>query len=272
MTPRPSVKSIISALLPLTSLSAWASLMLYYYFTQQLNSLLHPLFRPLTLAAGILMIVLILVRLKEYYESGEEALVCGDRCRDTAQITPAKIMGTFILVLPVLICLQYEPRTFSLQTIKNRGVEISARSVSPDSATGDASISSEEANSIITPGETYETDVVELLLLADEPEARKSLENHRIALLVQVVYPESLDKPGNAGVIYGVRLFMNCCAADARPTGVAIKGTLPKGMKEMDWARVEGVLRYRMVAGRLTPEVEALSLTPAPAPAEHFLY
>ena len=71
-----------------------------------------------------------------------------------------------------------------------------------------------------------------------------------------------------------VRMFMLCCAADARPVAVTIEapGTL-EGMTEMSWVKVIGKVQFRPISeGRDSAVVQAERILPTNPPAEIMLY
>jgi uncharacterized repeat protein (TIGR03943 family) len=79
---------------------------------------------------------------------------------------------------------------------------------------------------------------------------------------------------GPRGEPYLVRLYVGCCAADARPIKVGLTGDLPADLRPDQWIEVTG--RYSQqfdkdpVNGEIVPYVEAVSVKAIPAPEEPY--
>ena len=81
-------------------------------------------------------------------------------------------------------------------------------------------------------------------------------------------------KDSTDGRFQVVRMFMVCCAADARPVAVhalppSPNATLPA---EMAWAKVVGKVTFPLENGRRVPLVHADKVTPCDPPSEAMLY
>jgi uncharacterized membrane protein YcgQ (UPF0703/DUF1980 family) len=69
-----------------------------------------------------------------------------------------------------------------------------------------------------------------------------------------------------------IRMFITCCAADAKPMGVTVRcGTLPH-VSEMQWVRVTGKPTFPMEAGKRSAILEATGVEPCEAPSDPFVY
>jgi uncharacterized repeat protein (TIGR03943 family) len=79
---------------------------------------------------------------------------------------------------------------------------------------------------------------------------------------------------GPRGEPYLVRLYVGCCAADARPVKVGLTGDLPSDLRADQWIEVTG--RYTQqfdkdpVNGEVVPYVEATAVQVIPAPDEPY--
>lgn len=113
-------------------------------------------------------------------------------------------------------------------------------------------------------------EVVDLLFAADDPSLRPDFDGKQIEMVGQFLP----DRTGNKMKFQLVRMFMLCCAADARPVAVTIEapGTL-EGMTEMSWVKVIGKVNFRPLGeGRMSAVVQAERILPTNPPAEIMLY
>ena len=74
-----------------------------------------------------------------------------------------------------------------------------------------------------------------------------------------------------------VRMFMVCCAADARPIAIAVlppakANPQAKAPVEMAWTRVVGTVEFPLENGRRIPIIHAQTATPCDPPSEAMLY
>ncbi len=113
-------------------------------------------------------------------------------------------------------------------------------------------------------------EVVDLLFAADDQSMRPDFEGKQVEMIGQFLP----DRSGSKMKFQLVRMFMLCCAADARPVAVTIEapGTL-EGMTDMSWLKVIGKVSFRAGAdGRMTAVVQAERILPTTPPAEIMLY
>ncbi len=69
-----------------------------------------------------------------------------------------------------------------------------------------------------------------------------------------------------------VRMFIVCCAADARPLAVPVQVTGPTGATEMGWVKVTGKATYAKTGDRVHVILNADKVEPTDPPAEAMLY
>ncbi|MDK3156463.1 hypothetical protein QPK87_07720 [Kamptonema cortianum] len=271
MTRRRAFSEVLSGVFPLVSLTAWASLLVWFYFDPRMNALTSPFLHRWILLAGMFLVVIVVFRFVEIARFGLAALNCGEECRDSPELTSGKVIGFCALMIPVGIALVVDPTSFSGQFVRNRGVEMTAPGMI---APGVPQMTREEIESVLQEGVVYDTDVVEILMLADDSVARGVLEKKAVSMTAQIVYPEKSAStqidPG--GVFYAVRLYMLCCAADARPIGVLVRTHESLDVPEMSWGRLTGILNYVNYNGRMVPEITMTEYEKVPAPEEQYLY
>ena len=118
-------------------------------------------------------------------------------------------------------------------------------------------------------------EVTDLLFASEDDTMRPVFQNRTVEMLGQFMPV----KDAADGRFQMVRMFMVCCAADARPVGVQalppVAAAATKDAKlpqEMAWAKVVGTVTFPMENGRRVPLIQAQSVTPTDPPAEAMLY
>jgi uncharacterized repeat protein (TIGR03943 family) len=109
-------------------------------------------------------------------------------------------------------------------------------------------------------------EVTDLLYAESEDSLRKMFSDKTIEVLGQYL-------PGTEpGQFKLVRMFIVCCAADARPIAVPVKASVPTNIAEMGWVKVTGKSTYVKNGDRLHVLLNADTIEPADPPAEAMLY
>ena len=68
------------------------------------------------------------------------------------------------------------------------------------------------------------------------------------------------------------RMFIWCCAADARPIHVTVEVSAPVGVPDLQWVKVIGRPQYSFADGHAYLLVKAYSVVPIKAPRAAMLY
>lgn len=91
-------------------------------------------------------------------------------------------------------------------------------------------------------------------------------------VLTEGVYRSPDDQSEGYGLVF--RFYITCCAADALPIGVFVKGPDLDRLKDDDWARVRGVFSLRSIQGKDLPSLEVTEVIKIPTPPvqEQYLY
>ena len=112
--------------------------------------------------------------------------------------------------------------------------------------------------------------VVDLLYAAQDTSLRGDFKNQPIEMIGQLM-PETVNN-ANGKRFKLVRMFMVCCAADARPVAVLVESdTHPTG-EEMSWIKVVGTVEFPVENGRPVAVVKASKVTATDPPEETMLY
>ena len=120
-----------------------------------------------------------------------------------------------------------------------------------------------------TPDGRIVAEVLDLLYAAQDNALRKDFENKPVELIGQLM-PDTA-KPG--GLRYkAVRMFMTCCAADARPVATFFEVAQKPEVPEMSWIKVTGVATFPVENGRRIAVLKAERVEKCEPPAESMLY
>jgi uncharacterized membrane protein YcgQ (UPF0703/DUF1980 family) len=68
------------------------------------------------------------------------------------------------------------------------------------------------------------------------------------------------------------RMFIWCCAADARPIHVTVEVSAPVNVPDMQWVKVVGTSEYSFSSGHAHVVLKADSVVPVKSPKDAMLY
>lgn len=253
-------------------LTIWGTTFLYMFFSGRVINALHPSFRlPLGFAGFVLLLLAAGVLFLREAVSTEE------------RPPWALLFTAAILTVPLLIVVAASPDKFDATFVLNRGYVQNASEIAnytpyvePALPTEDGSVGaavpSDPAETFLpkTPEGHIKLQTIDLVYAAEEPSMRQDIEGKNVELIGQFMPARAHNAAGNRFDL--VRMFMNCCAADARPVAALVQGARPEGVQEMGWVRVVGRATFPFEGGRQIPVVEAESVTSCDPPQESFIY
>lgn len=286
--------------LPSLALLAWAGVLLIFAWTGRINSLLVPAFRPWVVVAGLILAVMALITILAAkhlpaHEHDHDHSGDGDCGHTIIGSLFGKLLTFTILIVPILAAATFAPESFSARTVRNRGLISDAASFGTapatslpaaalfqepplPSKTGSPAPAAEPEtgpDSVIaymekTPEGYPIAEVIDFIFAADEPDLRQGLEGQTIAVVGQLMEETESNTTGQRFQI--MRMFMNCCAADARPVGVTVQaGQLPE-IPEMSWIRVIAKTTFPIEGGKPKPVLEAIEIKKIDPPQETMLF
>ena len=293
--------------LPCATLFAWSFILLFFYFTGRINTLLHPTFRPFALIAGAVMLLLAACFL--FIPATAECCseeVCGHAL---GRGIGGRSLTFLILLVPMCAAAAFTPGGYGASTMLNRGVINDARALGGSGAGSAALAKAAAAASSANPADTSSatepalptkdgstpppqaaqaqqpepTDylqktkegnivlqVVDLLYAAQDSSLRGDFENKRVEFIGQFM-PDNVNN-ANGKRFKVVRMLMVCCAADARPVAAVVEADQPSNIPEMSWVKVVGDATFPIEGGRNLAVVKAKSVTITDPPEETMLY
>lgn len=276
--------------LTLVTLLCWAGLLLYFWLGGRVAAYLHPQFHAWVAAAGFILLALAPLW---WWASGRRAGCCGSCGCGAAEAEPGGRLGAgaalafAVLLLPAGAAAVISPGEFGEAAVANRGMvtdvsqlpsvqfgtgrarggaETDATEGIPDAADfeGDEGVE----YFVRGPDGAIKLETIDLLYASEEPTLREQFENQRVAVTGQYVPPSG----GGSGGFDLVRMFVICCAADARPLGISIVAPEAVEVPRMGWVRITGTARFEEKDGRVQPKLEAEKIERVEAPPEPFLY
>jgi uncharacterized repeat protein (TIGR03943 family) len=121
-----------------------------------------------------------------------------------------------------------------------------------------------------TPEGYIVAEVLDLLYAAQDNALRKDFEGKTVQLIGQLMPDQTNNPTGNR--FKAVRMFMTCCAADARPVATLVESEKPPGMEEMTWIKITGTATFPIENGKRQAVLKADVIEKAAPPDETMLY
>jgi uncharacterized membrane protein YcgQ (UPF0703/DUF1980 family) len=128
------MKILARILAPLTLLE-WGGILTYFYFSGRITAFLHPMFRPLVLVTGILLLITaacIAISREEESEHGHQEEVAEDRHQHSHshdRLSFGGLLAFVVLLLPLALAAKISPDSYGANLIKNRGLVEDIRSI-----------------------------------------------------------------------------------------------------------------------------------------------
>ena len=114
-------------------------------------------------------------------------------------------------------------------------------------------------------------DVPQIFYTAGDEELMTVMEGIPVETVAQVM-EETLNNPTGTRLKL-FRLFIECCAADARPLSIPIDfGKAPPEFEELGWVKVIGKLHYANEDGDVIPLLQVESMEPTAEPMDMMMY
>ena len=252
-------------------LMVWGIVLTYFYLSGRIASYLHPAFHIYTVVSGgVLLILSLALLLTMNGESSEHGL------------SRVGIFPLLLLTAPLLAATKISPSNFGATAVLNRGMVHNIADLPGFSPPMDAGLPN--ADGSVAEGTMMDpslylkknadgyimAEAVDLLYAAGEPTMREDFENKEVEVNGQFL-PALTGNP-NGDRFNLTRLFVMCCAADARPVAISVQSNPATDLPKMTWVKVRGKATFPVEGGRHMPVVVADSVTETDAPEESFLY
>lgn len=255
----------------------WGGLVLWTAHAGELSTYLHPVLQPYAVATGILLPILGLFAMREVLRPVRGCHECchgGHQDHAHPADSPLPLLfKTVVLLFPLAVVLSGQADRFTITTVQNRGVVddlAKLPSAQPSKVTASpAPVAAPSPVSDKAPS-AMPLQVIDMLYAIQMPSYREEFEGKECELVGQYVPMTTGNPKGDRFQV--IRMFITCCAADAKPVGVTVRYPKKFASKEMGWFRIIGKPTFPMEGGRRTAVFEASSIEPCPAPSEPFVY
>lgn len=284
--------SLFTRWLPSGTLLLWSAVLLATHFSGKAAGMLHPMFRPGIPIAGIALALIAAIIATVPRKEG----CCSDiECAHTlSRSTAGRVLSLLVLALPISVTAVISPESFSAKLVANRGTLTDASSLgksprpgqgSESAALADAAAEGTPAVSQVsdalneTPLPDYlkktadgnvEIEVLDMLYAAQDQMLRKDFENRKIELIAQFMPDSSEAKHPNR--FKAVRMFMTCCASDARPVATFVEMDPIPGLPEMTWVRIVGQATFPMENGKRQALIKGFKVEKTKPPEDTMLF
>jgi uncharacterized repeat protein (TIGR03943 family) len=283
--------------------------LLDFFFTGRVDQYLHPQFRPFTLVAGIIFCVIGLVYAAA--KPSARCCVEGECVHENATNPFRSVIAILVLFAPLVAGVALSKDSYDQQAVLNRGfvqditkLPVRANTVGagtqaiqaiPSEALGaakDAAVSeplpqdtppasgnNDSANPAApdsgdgsaqylpkAPDGNVALEVTDLLYAEQEEGLRKIVGGKTIEVIGQYL-PGADTKQFKL-----VRMFIVCCAADARPVALPVEAAGQVNASEMGWIRVSGKATFTQSGDRTHVVMKADKVESVDPPAEAMLY
>jgi uncharacterized repeat protein (TIGR03943 family) len=276
-------------------LAVWGGVCVSFVASGRVSSYLHPSFHGWTLACGVVLLGLAAALLlfpaqtagccdDHGHQHGHEPHDCGGA--HVPGSLRGQILSAAILVVPLLVAIPISPSQFGAVAVMNRGLAQSIVDLpgitaptpfmEPPLPTADGSPGEPgppaDTGSYLARNEHGEiiASTVDLLYAAHLPEIRSEFENQEVEIVGQFFPARGNNPDGDRFSL--VRMFVLCCAADARPVAITVRAPGTEDFPKMSWIKVGGTVRFPIEGGERVPVIDARSVEPSEPPAETFLY
>ena len=121
-----------------------------------------------------------------------------------------------------------------------------------------------------TPEGHIVAEVLDLLYAAQDNVLRNDFEGKTVQLIGQFLPDKTSGANGKR--FKAVRMFMTCCAADARPIATLVEPETMPDVPEMSWVKVTAVSTFPVENGRRISVLRASKVEKTEPPEEAMLF
>ncbi len=249
----------------------WAAVMLYFYTSGRIGKYLAPDFRPLCLFGGLgLAVTGLFVLLTADVQAG-----CGHdhsegdpHDHESSEMHP--LTSLFLMLAPLLFAVFCTKDTFSVAALSRKALYDAPLSNNVFLASALPPLTIEEIEKTHRKNEAgfYEFNLMELYFAVGDPELQKLINGMKVETEGRLVMEKENNEKGNRRRLY--RLFITCCAADARAVPIILDfgETAPPSFEENAWVKVTGTITFPVEKGAAQVVLETAECQTAEPPWE----
>ncbi|MGJ3245582.1 MAG: TIGR03943 family putative permease subunit [Elainellaceae cyanobacterium] len=258
--PPPSGRSVWLFWIDTLALLSWGGLLLKYWFTGQINLLLHPDYMWLANLAGLFLLGVGGFRVAQFVQWRQRRSIRA-RSFQTASTQHFALLppgwGSVLLIGVALMGFVIVPRPFDSQIALERGVTDTLAATRSQPQSFRASTRPDEKSLI---------EWIRTLNVYPEPDAYTG---QTVNVQGFVIHPP--DLPDNYLMIS--RFILTCCAADAYPVGLPVKLAERRSAYPPDtWLDIQGKMITETLNGTRHLTIQPDSMTEIPEPKNPYEY
>jgi len=290
--------SLFNRWLPGVTLLVWSAVLLFFYFTGRIASYLQPSFRVNVLLAGLAMLLMACC----FLFLPAVANCCDEeRCgHPLGRRKLGRFVTFLVLILPLAAAAMVSPNNYSADVVNRRGIVTNLdglarrngnrvpapQTASTDNPSEPALPSKDGSTPAPTAASTDTSDadqylpkskdgnivvqVIDLLYAAQDTSMRADFSGKTVETIGQLMPDDSHNASGNRFKL--MRMFMYCCAADAKPIATLVEAPSLPSQAEMSWVKVVGKVEFPIEGGRVIPILKATSVQQVEPPEDTMLY
>lgn len=272
---------LIARILSAIATAVWGVVLCYFYFSGRVASYLHPAFHIYTVICGVTLLLmaggLLILPLQHACADGE---VC-DHDKPPGWLGGS--LAFVILIVPLLVATVQSPSQFSATTVLNRGFvesvnempSLRAPFTEPRLPGEEGAVADETTQGVLGYFQRNEhgdmiVEMADLMYAAEDPGLREDFVGKNVELTGQFMPATTNNPQGNRFRL--VRMFVVCCAADARPLALTVQDSGEVKFPDMSWVKVRGTVQFPVEGGRVMPLIVAQEVSETEPPEETFVY
>ena len=228
-----------------TALALWGGTLIWFYWADKLILYTKPVYHPLALGAGVVLIILALRELLGMLTQHRSVDCC--RGGHEQHHHAAGRLAALVVMVPLVInALVPSTGLASYAVGKRATVDFSALTTQMT-----ADYEAELARAEQLDQEYPELSIAQILTLAGQDPAHA--EGRKLSGIGFVYHEEGLPQD----IFILARFRMWCCAADAQPVYLPVRWRGAADLEGDQWVKVRGVLTYAEFRGQRAPLLEA---------------
>lgn len=275
----------------------------------RIGDYLAPPFIPGALAAGIVLALMALALAASPQEASSDCCA-DDACSHAlSRFTFGKLLTFLVLLLPIAVAPFASKSAFQALVQRNRmevtdasalGQTARVRELKERAAAAPAASAAEPTSSPVfepplptkdgapaapaaapeasiadylqrTPEGYIVAEVIDLLYASQDNLLRKDFEGKTVQIIAQLM-PDSEGGGPASQRFKAARMFMSCCAADARPVATLVEAEKLPDLPEMTWVKVVGTATFPIENGRRTAVLKSQRVEQTEPPDESMLF
>jgi len=115
------MQQLFARWLPAATLATWSGVLLYFHFSQRMQSMLAPEFRTYALIAAVVLAIMAVCFV--IFKGDATCCSSGECGHGLSRLASGKLLTFLILLVPIVAAARYSPREgFSKSFVENRGM------------------------------------------------------------------------------------------------------------------------------------------------------